>query len=154
MKKPNTYKINECKVQTIKVYETPEREFCKPETFNQLWTETVAKADWYDAEKEHAVVFALDSRLRVKGFFLVSVGTLNEAHIHPREVFRPLVACAAASFVIMHNHPTGNPSPSDADRRVTKRLIEAERIMGIAMNDHIIHGSPDSYFSFREHGFI
>jgi DNA repair protein RadC len=148
-----TYNIPEIKVTTVKLHERPTKSADSPEAFATLWREMITKADWYDSEKEHVVVVALDTKLKVKCFFMVSVGTLNESYAGPREIFRPLIAAAAHSFVLMHNHPSGDPSPSDADRRVTRRTKEAGELIGIKIIDHVIVGESQ-HFSFREHGMI
>ena len=147
------YQLPEYKLTAVKLHEVPTRSADKPAEFAKLWREIVTICDWFDDEKEHVVAFALNTRLNLKGFFLISVGTINEAHCQPREVFRPLVNCAAAGFVLMHNHPSGDPAPSDADRRMTRRLKEAGDMMGINMIDHVIQGDT-AQFSFREHGII
>ena len=101
------------------------------------------------------VVVALNRRLKVMGWHLVSMGDLHGTYCGPREVMRPLLLCAASSFVMMHNHPSGDPSPSDLDRKVTRRLREAGEIIGIGITDHIIIGDgTDDYFSFREHKLL
>jgi DNA repair protein RadC len=150
------YQLPEYKLTTVKLHEVPTRSADRPEHFLTLWRDVVTTCDWYDDEREHVVVFALNSRLNLKGFFLIGVGSINECTCHPREVFRPLVNCAAAGFVLMHNHPSGDPSPSDADRRLTRRLTrrlkEAGEMLGINLLDHVIAG--DTHFSFRESGMI
>jgi DNA repair protein RadC len=147
------YQLPEYKLTAVKLHEVPTRTADRPEQFAQLWRDVVTTCDWYDAEREHVVVFALNNRLSLKGFFLIGVGGLNECTCHPREVFRPLVSCAAYGFVLMHNHPSGDPSPSDADRRLTRRLREAGEMMGITLLDHVIAGDT-AQFSFREHGLV
>ena len=72
----------------------------------------------------------------------VSQGTLNEARAHPREVFKPVIAFSAYAFVMIHNHPSGDPSPSEADLRLTRRIVEASRILQLQLVDHVIIGSP------------
>ena len=83
---------------------------------------------------------------------MVSVGSVNEAIVHPREVFCPLVALAAYAFIIVHNHPSGAPTPSKADKAFTRRLAEAAAFMEIYLLDHVIVG--DYYFSFKEAGLL
>lgn len=86
-------------------------------------------------------------------------GSLNECTASPRELLRKALIHNASSFILVHNHPSGDPAPSDADRRTTRRLRDAGATMDIALADHIIIGSPSEsrklpYFSFREHGMI
>jgi DNA repair protein RadC len=96
----------------------------------------------------------LNTRLRVLGHYLVSIGSMNESIVHPRDVFRAAVAIGAFSVVLMHNHPSGDPSPSSADRCMTKRIKEAGEILRIGLLDHVIVGASGRYFSFRSAGLV
>lgn len=100
-----------------------------------------------DAKQETFMVILLDSKNRFLREVTVAVGSLNQSIVHPREVFRPAVREAAASVIFVHNHPSGDPTPSDEDVRVTERLVEAGRLLGIGVLDHIIVGE-ERYFSF------
>ena len=102
--------------------------------------------------KEHFVMLYLDSRNKLI-IDDVSVGTLNASLVHPREVFEPAVRHLAAQVIIAHNHPSGDPTPSSADLEITKRLVEAGKIMGIEIIDHIIV-TKNSYLSFKEERLI
>ena len=75
---------------------------------------------------------------------IISVGTLDSSLIHPREVFQPAIACNAARVILGHNHPSGDHTPSTADRSVTRRIVEAGKILGISVRDHIV---------ISEHGY-
>ena len=99
-------------------------------------------------QKEHFFVISFDNRNRIVGTDLVAVGTLNTNLVHPRETFEIAIGHHAASIAVSHNHPSGDPHPSEADLAVTKRLAEAGSIMGIGLLDHIII-SKTSLFSFR-----
>lgn len=103
------------------------------------------------AQREHYFLICLDSRSRLIGLDKVSEGTLDAALVHPRETFETAIARHAAKIIICHNHPSGDPSPSDDDRMVTKRLAMAGKVLGIAVVDHVVVGQ-DSYYSFQEHG--
>lgn len=92
-------------------------------------------------EKEHFLTILLDSKNRVLGVEVVSVGSLDEAVVHPREVFKAGVRRSAAALMLAHNHPSGDPTPSAEDLAVTARLIEAGRILGIDVLDHLIFGN-------------
>lgn len=89
---------------------------------------------------------------------VLSEGTINEAIVHPREIVRRAIEIGAAGLILVHNHPSGDPSPSDADRRVTLRMAEAAKMLQVNFFDHVILGSPSDgrapYFSFREAGVI
>ena len=83
---------------------------------------------------------------------IVSMGTLNNSLVHPREIFKTAILSNASSIVIAHNHPGGSLEPSDADKQITERLIEAGKLLGIDVIDHIILGA-DNYYSFFENNF-
>lgn len=100
-----------------------------------------------DCEHELFIAILLDSRHRVLREVKISQGTLTASLVHPREVFRPAVRESAAALVLVHNHPSGDPTPSAEDREVTQRLSEAGRIMGIRILDHIVVADR-GYFSF------
>ena len=103
--------------------------------------------------KEVFTVLMLNSANHVIKEVRVSEGTLNASLVHPREVFRNAILESAASIIVMHNHPSGEVQPSTEDRMITKKLVEAGKIMGIPVLDHIIIGRG-KYFSFREEGLI
>jgi DNA repair protein RadC len=99
--------------------------------------------------REHFMVFYLDARHRVERSEIVSIGTLNASLVHPREVFGPAVREPAASIVLAHNHPSGDTTPSEDDVAITRRLVSAGEILGIAVVDHVVV-SAKGYTSFRE----
>ncbi len=100
-----------------------------------------------DARQETFTVILLDSKNRYMREETVALGSLNQSIVHPREVFRPAIQGAAASVILLHNHPSGDPSPSEEDVQVTERLVEAGKLLGICVLDHIILGEG-RYFSF------
>ena len=102
-------------------------------------------------QQENFMVLLLDGRNRLIRESRVSQGTLNASLVHPREVFRSAVREAAASLVLVHNHPSGDPAPSAEDLEVTDRLVEAGRVLGIRILDHVVV-AHQCYFSFREEG--
>lgn len=102
-------------------------------------------------DREHFIVILLNTKARIIGVNTVSIGSLNASIVHPREVFKPAVIMGAASVILVHNHPSGDPSPSQEDLEVTKRLADAGRILGITVLDHLIIGD-NCYFSFKERG--
>ncbi len=103
--------------------------------------------------QEQFRVLLLDSKHRVQRDVLVAMGGLNAAVVHPREVLRPAILCAAAALVMVHNHPSGDPEPSEEDLRLTARFYEACRLMGIDLLDHIILGGSD-FVSLKERGLM
>lgn len=94
--------------------------------------------DIRDHKKEHFVVFFLDTRNQQIQREIISIGTLNANLVHPREVFEPAILHNAAQIIVCHNHPSGNPEPSDEDLAITRRLQEAGKILGIEVLDHVI----------------
>lgn len=102
-----------------------------------------------EVKQEQFLVVLLDSRNRFLAEFMVSQGTLNSSPVHPREVFNHAVRERAASVMIAHNHPSGDPTPSEDDIRITMRLVEAGKVIGIPLVDHIIIAG-DEYISFVE----
>jgi DNA repair protein RadC len=103
-------------------------------------------------------VVLLNTKQQLIKIATVSQGSVNESIAHPREIFKPVIVHSAYSFVMVHNHPSGDPSPSDADLRLTRRINDASRILQINLLDHVIIGAPaagrSSYFSFKEAGVI
>ncbi|MCG8485579.1 MAG: DNA repair protein RadC [Clostridia bacterium] len=104
-------------------------------------------------KKEFFKVLLLNTKNEIIMIDEVSVGNLNSAIVHPREVFTNAVRKSASSVILVHNHPSGNPNPSSEDVETTKRLVEAGRILGIEVLDHLIIGDGE-YFSLRESSMI
>ncbi|HSP42980.1 MAG TPA: DNA repair protein RadC [Luteolibacter sp.] len=108
--------------------------------------------------QEQVMVAVLDSRLRHMGTQTISMGTVNESPAHPREILRPVITRGAHAFVLVHNHPSGDPTPSRSDESITRRLIDAAALMQVKFMDHVIVGRPSpgrqAYFSFREAGIV
>jgi len=109
--------------------------------------------EFRDRRKEYFLTLLLDGKNRIIRRVQISEGSLNQSIVHPREVFSPAVRESAAAMILVHNHPTGDPSPSGEDIAITRRLKEAGEIMGIKVLDHIIIGDGD-YLSFVEKGLI
>ena len=109
------------------------------------------KSKLKDYHKEHFYIIALNSRGH--SIAEVSVGSLNASVVHPREVFTEAIKNKAASVVFAHNHPSGDPEPSEDDLLLTKKLVESGKILGIEVFDHIIV-AKDGFFSFKNKGLI
>lgn len=112
-----------------------------------------------EEDRELFLALPLDRKNRLKGRVIkVSTGTLDASLVHPREVFRECVRHSAASLIVAHNHPSGDPTPSSEDIRVTRQLVEAGKTLGIPVLDHIIIGHksvlPPGYISLRDKGFV
>jgi len=119
-------------------------------TPKQVWEEL---KDLRDHKKEHFVIFYLDSRNQEIKREIISVGSLNANLVHPREVFEPAVRNLAAQIILAHNHPSGDPEPSEDDLEITKRLVEAGKILGIEIVDHIVI-TKTGFMSFKEKNLI
>ena len=104
-------------------------------------------------DREHLVVFCLDAKNRLRAINTVSVGDLSSAIVSPREVFKPAVLANAASIILIHNHPSGDPTPSPDDIAVTRRITECGRLLGIELLVHVVVGD-DMHTSLKERGFL
>jgi DNA repair protein RadC len=118
-----------------------------PQDVYQLSLDLVSK------EQEHFVVYCLNSKHHVINRKTISVGSLNATVVHPREVFRAAIENSSASIICVHNHPSGDPTPSPEDISVTQRLCEAGEIIGIELIDHVIVGRT-GWFSLKANGHI
>ncbi len=99
--------------------------------------------------KEHFIVISFDTRNKVLGTDTISIGTLNASLVHPRETFDPAIRRHAASIIVAHNHPSGDPTPSDEDIKVTKKLIDAGKLLDIQLLDHVII-TKTTFYSFSQ----
>jgi len=107
--------------------------------------------DIRDKKKEYLMAFFLNARRQLLAKEIISIGTLTASLAHPREIFAPAIGKAAAGVILVHNHPSGDPSPSDEDIRLTKRIAQAGQIMGIELLDHLIVAERGAY-SFKTSG--
>lgn len=103
--------------------------------------------------QEHFVTLYLNTKNQVIGQETIFVGTLNSSLVHPREVFREGIRKSAASIILLHNHPSGDPSPSKEDLDVTQRLVESGRLLGIEVLDHVVIGDG-IFVSLKEKGYM
>ena len=104
--------------------------------------------------RESLRVLLLDTKYQLLRIEEISLGSLNESIAHPREIFRPALVHSAYAIILVHNHPSGDPTPSKADRELTRRIVEVGNLLAVKMLDHIIignfHADRPSYYSFRE----
>ena len=101
--------------------------------------------------EEYVYMLALDAKSRLLGIFEVSHGGVNGSYVTPREIFVRALLCGAAGIVLVHNHPSGDPEPSEEDFAVTRRAFESGKLLNVPLLDHIVAGK-DSYYSFRASG--
>jgi DNA repair protein RadC len=116
--------------------------FLKPE---DVWIEL---REYRDHKKEHLIALYRDARSQEIKREVISVGTLTANLVHPREVFEVAIRNSAAQIILAHNHPSGDPEPSPQDLEITLRLVEAGKILGVQLEDHIILAG-ERYFSFK-----
>lgn len=144
------------KVVTCRAAEVPPAPASCGQDIGRIWMKEIVHAPWYDSEKETLVALALDTQRQCRHVFLISMGTLNETLAGPREIFRPLIVAAAYTFVLCHNHPSGDPTPSGADLALSQKLRRVGQVMEIPPWDFVIFGQPETagiaYYSLRETG--
>lgn len=114
----------------------------------------LAKDFLIDSDREKFIVACLNTKNQPVNMQVVSIGSLNSAIVHPREVFKVAMLSNASNIICFHNHPSGNIDPSVEDENITRRLKECGDILGIGLVDHIIVGDNDTYFSFKENNKI
>lgn len=111
-----------------------------------------------ELQRESLRALLLDTKYHLIRIEEISLGSLNESIAHPREIYRPALVHAAFAIILSHNHPSGDPTPSEADKRLTRRVVEAGELLQIPLLDHIIIGGMDagqaSYFSFKQEELI
>ena len=127
-------------------------ELKSPQAVSEHIRKIFERLDRLDRNKEHFLLISLNTKSKVKFVELISIGTVNSSLVHPREVFRRSIIRGASSVIICHNHPSGDPEPSEEDIGLTRRLIEAGKIVGIEVLDHVIIGSKS--VSMKEKGII
>lgn len=147
-------KPNELKVVNIRLVKEPSlyssEPIRTPEDVKRMVARELATYD-----REVFAILNLKSNGQIINLNICSVGTLNSSMVSPREVFKSSILSNAASFIALHNHPSGNPQPSDEDKDVTRRLMECGDLLDIKMLDHIIvAGESGEMFSFRQEGLM
>ncbi len=150
----------EFKIQALRECPTPaEMQLCDtPDKAADYWRRHVVTHPYYNRDVECFVILLVNTRRKIMGHCLVSTGTLDTILVHQREVFRPAVIGAAAAIVLMHNHPSGDPTPSEADIKVTRDLIRGGQLLKIEVLDHVVMGQAGEgqkdYTSLRELGYF
>ena len=123
------------------------KRFTEPKQIYEMFLDLIPET------KEHFLCLHLDGKNRIVCLDAVSIGSLNQSIVHPREVFKSAVMSSAAAIVLIHNHPSGDPTPSKEDLVITKRLKECGELLGITVMDHIVVGDG-VYVSFVERGLL
>lgn len=125
-----------------------------PDMASQYWHETITKHPAYNGEVEQFYILCLNTINRVRAHVMISMGTMDTLLVHPREVFRPAILAGAHSIVLMHNHPSGDPTPSEADVKVTRDLVRAGELIKISVHDHVIVGAVGKFYSLKQLGYF
>jgi len=141
-------KFEYCKLRLVKEKEV---EYCinSPEKVLEIAVELL---HLHEEPEEVFCTVCLDSKLKTVSIFEVSRGSLNTSIVHPREVFKRVLLSNANSIIFLHNHPSGDPTPSTEDINITRTLVEAGNILGIKVLDHVIIG--DSVYSLKQKGIL
>ena len=145
----------EYKVMPLRECPTPEalQQCDTPDKAAEYWKLHIATHPHFDPERECLAVLVLNARRRIKGHQLVTIGTQDTLLVHSREVFRLAVTTAAHALILMHCHPSGDPTPSTADITVTRDLIRAGQLLKIEVLDHVIVAASN-FSSLRSLGYF
>lgn len=125
-----------------------DRKITSPSKASQVFNEVL---EMDSRLQETFAICTTDSKNSITGIFEITTGSLNSSIVHPRDVFQRAILHNAAAIILCHNHPSGNPQPSNNDKKITKKLIKAGEIIGIEVLDHIIIGD-NCYLSMKEEG--
>ncbi len=151
-------KLGEFRVLTLR--ETPAfGKVDEPNAAEKYWRTHIESEARHNPEVETLMVLVLNTRREILGHALVATGTLDTLLCHPREVFRPALVANAHAIIVMHNHPSGDATPSEADIKVTRDLIRAGQLLKVELLDHVIVGTPNDAgrvgrTSLRELGYF
>ena len=130
----------------------PPRVLSNPAAVRELARDLLRDAD---DDREHCWLVLLNSQHHYLLSTLISIGTLNASLVHPREIFGPAVRYGAAALILLHNHPSGDPTPSREDIRMTRQLVECARVFDIQILDHVVIGNgTEAFTSFAERGLL
>jgi DNA repair protein RadC len=161
-RRSSAFNPKEFKIQALRECPTPiEMQLCDtPDKAVAYWRSHIVNHPYFNPDVETMVVILVNTRRRIIGHHLVATGTLDTLLVHPREIFRAAVIMGrAAALILAHNHPSGDPTPSEGDIKVTRDLIRAGQLIKIEVLDHVIVGQASServrdYVSLREAGYF
>jgi hypothetical protein len=153
--RPAVISPKEFKVVSLRECPLPEEmQMCDtPQRAADYWHAVIATNPIFNPDCECFCVLILNTRRRVRGHQLLTIGTMDTLLVHPREVFRGALIAGAAAIVLMHNHPSGEPQPSEADVKVTRDLIRAGQLLKVEVLDHVVMGNQ-SHCSLKELGYF
>jgi len=154
------WSLKQFKVLTLREVPAPEslKRLEGADQAAEYWHTAIATDDRFNGDVESFYVLLLNARRRCFAHVLVSQGTLDTILVHPREVFRAALIGNASAVIVMHNHPSGDPTPSEADIKVTRDLIRAGQLLKVELLDHVVIGKAaegaKGYCSLRELGYF
>ena len=131
---------------------TTKKRICQPADVAPVFRTILQAESELDQAKEHFWALFVDTKQHILRVELITLGLLDQTVVHPREVFRPAIGISAKSVILCHNHPSGDPEPSDKDVALTRRLIEAGKLLDIQVLDHVVIGDAGNYVSMAEAG--
>ena len=145
------YQITKYKLMLVQEgsFPTPDRRIADPQA-----TAKMLASYFQGLDREHFAVILVNAKNVFIGINVVSIGHLSGSIVHPREVFKPAIIGNAHAIILAHNHPSGDVTPSQEDKEVTKILVEAGNILKIPVLDHIILGDNGEFYSFRNEGLL
>jgi len=151
----NPFNPKEFKIMSLRECPLPEEMLVcdSPEKAIVYWRLHIETDPRFNPECECFVIFLLNTRRRVKGHLLLTIGTMDTLLVDPRSVFRCAIIASSAAIVLAHNHPSGEAQPSEADIKVTRDLVAAGRLLKVEVLDHVIIGRP-GYCSLRALGYF
>lgn len=147
---PTVYHVQTIRLQVVREREVPfmADRICGPQKAARLARDFLGRPD-----REHLLEICLNAQNMPVAIHVVSVGELSQAPVHPREVFKAAILANSAGIILAHNHPSGDPLPSNSDIQATKRLVECGELLGVQVLDHIVLGEPD-FTSMKDAGLI
>ena len=148
------YTPHEFKVMRVRECQPMTETMDTPERAAAYWRANIPQAPWFDPAKEAVVVLILNVRKRILGHNLVTLGSLDTCIVTPLSVFRPVLVAAGSAIILMHNHCSGDASPSEADIKTTRDLIRAGQLLKIDLVDHVVIGADPSFSSLRTAGYF
>lgn len=126
------------------------KQYSNPEAAFKLFRSCM---EFLDEEREHFLMMSLDTKNNLKAVHIISIGSLNANIVHPREVFYFAIQDRAAAIIVGHNHPSGDPAPTQNDIDITRKLAESGKILGIEVYDHVVYGDT-RFYSMKEEGLF
>ena len=150
--RPTAKYPTEVYVTSLREVPAPEAPLDTPVRAGDYWRTSIETSPEFRPDQEQFVVIFLNARYRVIGHTIATRGIANEVHVHPRETFRAAIVANAHSIILAHNHPSGDPTPSESDIRATREMIRAGNLLKINVLDHVIVGDAGKQTSLRELG--